>query len=373
VSPNPTTRTTLPRFLPLLLALIAALALAAPASAAPITMKKSMWGPVERDGVSQFPIYADLGVGLFQVTVFWNDVAPNRPAEPADPADPAYRWPPAVDQAIAEGAKYGIEVSVMLIGAPPWANGGEEWRFAPKHPRDFADFAGAAARRWPGVRHWMIWSEPSKEQNFQPLAPDNGEPLRTAKQKRGPRLYARILDASYAALKSVSPKNLVIGGNTFTVGTVRPRHYIRALRLPNGKPPRMDLFGHNPFSMREPNLRDRNLGSGYADFNDLDTLAPFVDRHLHRKGARKLRFFLSEYSLPTDHSNHEFNFWLGQDVQARWLTKALQIVRSYKRIYTFGYLGLYDDDRRPDGLQVERGLIQRNGERKPGYAAFRDG
>ena len=47
--------------------------------------------------------------------------------------------------------------------------------------------------------------------------------------------------------------------------------------------------------------------------------------------------------------------------------------RNYRRIYTFGYLGLYDDAPRPDGDQVDRGLLTHAGERKPAYAAFRDG
>jgi hypothetical protein len=355
--------------LPLLLALIAALLLASPAAAAPITVKKSMWGPAERDGVSQFPIYADLGAGIWQYTLNWWDIAPHRPANPADPADPAYRWPAGLDAAIADAGSHGIRVSLAILGAPPWANGDELWNHAPRRPRDFATFAAAASRRYPAVRHWMIWIEPSKGQNFQPLDPDRGRPLRGARATRGPRLYARILDASYAALKAVSRDNLVIGGNTFTVGTVRPLHFVDAMRLPNGKAPRMDLYGHNPFSLREPRLSDRPMGAGYADFNDLDTLARRIDRRLRKRG---IRFFLSEYSLPTDHTNHEFNFWLEQDKQASWLGRAVRIARSYRRIYTLGYLGLYDDPLRADGLQVERGLIQRDGTRKPAYAAFRD-
>jgi hypothetical protein len=362
--------TTVSRLVPLLLVLLSALIFAAPASAGEITIKKSMWGPIERDGVSQFPIYADLGVGLFHTALLWSDVAPTKPENPRDPFDPAYVWPAAIDEAIAEGAKHGIKISVLLQGAPPWANGGEDWRFAPKRPKDFADFAAAASRRFPAVRHWMIWSEPSKAQNFQPLEPDNGRPLKTEKQKRGPRLYARILDAAYDALKSVDRRDLVIGGNTFTVGTVRPLYYVRAMRLPDGRAPRMDLFGHNPFSMRQPNLRDRHLGPGYADFNDLDTLARVLDRNLRRRGVR---IFISEYSLPTDHSNHELNFWLRRETQASWIGRALRIARTFKRIYTFGYLGLYDDPLRSDGLQVERGLIERDGEHKPAYAAYRDG
>jgi hypothetical protein len=356
-----------------LVVLATALGHVAPAGAdAAVSRKKAIWGPVFKDGVSQFEIYADLGAGIWQVTVPWHGVAPARPADPADPSDPAYRWPAEVDAAIAEGQKYGIEVMVMLIGAPPWANGGRAWNWAPSDPRGFATFAGAAARRWPAVRHWMVWSEPSKAQNFQPLDPDQGRPLKGFRT-RGPQRYAQILDASYAALKQVNRSNLVIGGNTFTLGTIRPRWYIPALKLPNGRRPRMDLYGHNPFTLREPDLKQRPMPGGYADFSDLDTLSLWLDRAFKRPRARELRLFLSEFSLPTDHANFEFNFFVNRNTQARWLRRALEITRRWRRIYTFGYLGLYDDPLLPNGDQVERGLITRDGVRKPAYAAFKAG
>lgn len=105
------------RLLPLLVAALCCAA-AAPAHAAPITLKKSMWGPIERGGVSQFPIYADLGVGIWQYTIRWDQVAPTRPADPANFNDPAYVWPADLDRAIAEAKRYGIKVAPMVLGAP---------------------------------------------------------------------------------------------------------------------------------------------------------------------------------------------------------------------------------------------------------------
>ena len=343
---------------------VLALLVCAPTTAADVTRKKSMWGPASVDGASQFPIYADLGVGIWQTGLSWRDTAAARPAAPRDPADPAYRWPD-LDGAIAEAGRHGIEVSVLVMWSPGWANGGRTAQWAPDRPRDFADFLAAASRRFPDVTHWMIWSEPTKESNFQPLR----------HPRRGARIYARMLDAAYGALKRVDRGDRVIGGNSYTVGAVRPREWIRALRLPGGRSPRMDLYGHNAFNARRPLLVAPPLGSGYADFGDLDTLFGWIDRDLRdaRPDGRRLKVFISEISYPTDHANHEFNFWMTPEVQANWLRDALGETRRVRRIYTFGYLGLYDDAPRPAGDQVERGLIRRDGTPKPGYAAFRDG
>ena len=105
------------------LGLLVVMSACLPSAEAAVSTKKAIWGPIERGGMPQFPIYADLGVGIYQYMLSWNAVAGSRPATPQDPADPAYAWPPELDRAVAEGARYGIEVSLMVTGSPPWANG----------------------------------------------------------------------------------------------------------------------------------------------------------------------------------------------------------------------------------------------------------
>jgi hypothetical protein len=340
---------------------------AVPASARQPSEKKAIWGPVAVDGVSQFPIYAQLGVGIYQATLPWSAISPTRPRDLADPSDPAYRWPADIDVARDEARRYGMRVALMITGAPPWANGGRPSQWAPS-PESFAAFAQAAARRYPDVGLWLIWSEPTKATNFQPLAA--GDP-------RGPRTYARLLDAAYGALKAVRPGNRVIGGNSFTGGVIRPEQFVRWLRLPDGRPPRMDMYGHNPFGAREPDLRRPPLGGGYADFCDLDTLMSWVDANLGRAGGRRLPLFLSEYTVPTDQANWEFNFHVTPATQARWLASALRIVRRTPRLYTLGWAGLYDDPAdallHPAGTEVHRGLLDVAGRPKPSFWAFARG
>ena len=137
----------------------------------------------------------------------------------------------------------------------------------------------------------------------------------------------------------------------------------------------MDLYGHNPFSARVPQrLQPTPLGRGYADFSDLDQLARWVDRNLRRpqRKGRRLRLFLSEFCFPTDHSNYRVQLLREPEDPGRWIRRALRITRRWPRIYTFGYLGLYDPpaQARPSG---RRGLIERSGRRKPAFDAFKRG
>jgi hypothetical protein len=356
-----------------LLALLGLGALPARANAA-VSTHKLIWGPTD---AAAFNTYADLGAGLYEFTINWSLIAPTKPADPTNPSDPAYQWTPAVDEAIANAQAHGMQVVLEVSGAPGWANGGRPWPFAPTNPQDYADFVAAASKRWPAVHYWQIWGEPSRRPNFMPLPKHVfGEKL-TRAQQRGPELYAQILDDSYVSLKQVNPENIVIGGNTYSGGDIRPLAYIKALRLPNGKPPRMDMYGQNPFGFRRPDLSKDLLqpGNGVADFCDLDVIVEYVDRYLSRAGRNKgkLPIFISEYFVPTDHKNWEFNYWVSKKTAANWVTAALKITRSWKRIYTFGWFELEDEAPDGAGTEVNRGLLTYKGAKKPAYFAFKNG
>jgi hypothetical protein len=345
------------------------------ASGATQSRKKAIWGPVRIAGVSQFPIYKDLGAGIFMMRINWWSVSSQRPAHPTDPTDPAYHWPAEVDDALQEAHTYGMRIAMELSDTPGWASGhGGDARWAPRRASDFANFAMAAARRYPAIHLWEIWPEPTQKANFQPLISEKRDRPLTRKMKRGPHRYARLLDASYGALKKVSPKNLVIGGNTFTTGDVSVLNWIKNLRLPNGKPPRMDMYGHNPFNNRPPLFGGPPLGHGFIDFTDLPILARWIDHYLGRPRHKSaMKIFISELMYPTDHRNFEFDYFVSKQTAARWLGDALRGARHWKRIYTLAWTALYDDPVRPDGLEVNRGLLTRKGKKKPAYFAYRRG
>jgi hypothetical protein len=128
----------------------------------------------------------------------------------------------------------------------------------------------------------------------------------------------------------------------------------------------MDLYGHNPFSWRPPDLRQAQEGE-MVDMSDLDVLARLVDRNLKRTPKQQIRFFLSEFTLPTA-VDSDFNFHVDPETQAAWIRSILRITEGWSRIYALNWIHPRDI---PGGVQG--GLLYSNGERKPGYFAFRDG
>ena len=340
-----------------------------PALGAPSTAK-AIWGPVQRGGHSLFPLYRRLGAGIFQMELRWDSVARSEPRAARDPADRAYVWPPEIDYAIREASANGLEVALQVRGTPRWANSRRPEQFAPARVGDFGDFIAAAARRYPAVRRWIVWGEPSKRSNFRVLGvPWGGR----AYEEKTPRAYARLLDAAFAALKSADSGNLVVGGNTYTVGDIPTRTFVANMRLPSGRPPRLDAYGHNAFTLRPPNLADPPLSRRVVDFSDLDSLGDLIDSNLGRRHGKPIPIYIPEFTLPTDHANWEFNFWVSRRVQAQWLTKALAIVRRSPRILTLGWLSLYDDPPRRHHDEVNRGLIDDAGNLKPAFRAYARG
>ena len=320
--------------------------------------EKAIWGPTKLPGGgSSFPLFRDLGVDTWEFTLNFSTVAPARPARPQDPSDPAYRWPAGLDAAVAEATANGVNVALLATRSPRWANGGRSPIWAPS-PAAYSDFLVAAARRYPAVRRWMIWSEPNKVSRFQPNAPSG---------PTGARTYAPLLDAAYSALKGVSRRNIVIGGMTWTGGEVKPKPFLDYLRLPNGRRPRLDWFGHNPFPFRFPNLREEAIGDGFRDISDLDLYSREIRRAYPRT---KPKLWLSEFTVQSDKRSRDFELVVSRAGQARWLSAAYRIADELPSVAGLGWLNLLDEREGPGSANF--GLLTAGGARKPSFFAFRN-
>ena len=258
-----------------------------------------------------------------------------------------------------------MRVLIMLTNAPPWANGGRSQEYAPTRPADFANFVRAAARRYPAVRDWMIWGEPSRSNNFKPFVIQPlGAPL-TSAERVAPRRYARLLDAAYGQLKAQRRSNIVIGGNTYVTGEVRPGDWLRSMKLPDGRPPRMDMYGHNPFSTREPDLANPQSTQGLVDFSDLGRFDKLIQRYAGRPRHKRIPLWLSEYTIPTG-PDSEFNYHTTEKTQATWITSAFKVARKV-HAGGLGWIHLYDE---AGAAAIASGLLTVDGRRKRGYYAF---
>jgi hypothetical protein len=319
---------------------------------------KMIWGPVILpNGKSAFPVYHRLGVDVFQVDLNWAETAPTKPLHPKDPNDPAYQWPSELAYAVQQAAHYRIKLCFLVQDSPKWANGGRIAAWSPNHPRDYGNFLIAASRHYPSVHNWMIWGEPNRDGqvDFRPM-PRNS-PV-------GPRRYALLLNAAYHSLKQASPSNIVIGGDTWSFGTVEPADFIRWMRLPNGKPPPLDYYGHNPFGVRFPRLAKPYYPGG-RDIDDIGTLESQLKRTYHRR----VPLWLSEFTVSSDHGNAAFGFHVSRKAQANWLTAAFKLVNSVHYVAGLGWFTLLDDPTSVKG-GLTNGLMTYKLEAKPAFYAY---
>jgi hypothetical protein len=294
-----------------LILLTAVLALLLPATAH-AAARKAIAGPVELDGASAFPIYRDLGAKLYQATLDWEKVAAFRPDRARDPQDPSYDWPQDLDEAVADARDQHMQIALTISGTPRWAKA--------RTPSEYADFAVAAARRYPSVHLWIVWGD--------------------ATHTFTPGRYAKLLDAAYGALKSVSTRNLVAGGGSTASGSAK---WIKGLKV-GRRAPRLDLYAHDPSSPH------RLTAAG------LSSLDAAVKR---RFGAKRL--FLTSYTLPTLGAHH-----VSPATQASYLKTALTLAKKDSFIYAFGYDGLTDQ-----GQTDGRGLLEADGTKRPAYGVFK--
>ncbi len=298
-----------------------------------------IWGPLTLpDGASAFPTYHALGVQVLQLQLIWARTALTRPSEPTNPADPAYTWPPELEQAIQQAAQYHIALAVMVKGSPGWANGGQNETWAPNSPADYANFLQAASRRYPSVHYWMIWGEPNGGADFNPM----------------------------------------------------PADFLHWMRLPDGQPPRMDYYGHNPYSARFPKAGEQPRPGyshlvSYEEFlkkkkhklepgaeRDIDDIATMHKElatiYKHRPGGAP-KLWLSEFSISSEGPTRAFNFFVSDAEQAVWLTAAYKLVDSTSSVAGLGWYDLVDEPASVKGHLTE-GLLTESGTHKPAFSAY---
>jgi len=326
-----------------LLALVLALALPGGAAGSPYVrsgIQDDAWiryGPGTLD--QRLDRLQDLGVDLVRLNVHWNEVSPKRGT---------FDWS-AYDPVIRGLNARGIELLLMLMSTPAWANGGRGAFWAPASGSTFAAFARNTAQRYPFVRRFAIWNEPNQRRWLQPTTP---------------QVYVkRLLNPAYAAIKGVRKGALVAGGVTApraSLGGVSPVAWIQGMSKAGA---RLDAYAHNPHPL-SPAETPTSGGCAHCEtitMADLPRLLSTVRRAFGPK-----RIWLTEYGYQTNPPDRHFG--VSWKRQAQWMRVAFNRMRKNKRIDVALWFQLKDDSRLA-GWQA--GVISTGDVRKPSYAAFR--
>ena len=309
------------------------------------------------------------GASIIRTTVYWNRIAPTRPANAADPFDPAYRFND-LDDFVRNATFNGMTVMLSVWGTPDWANGGKGQNYAPTQLADFQAFTQALARRYDGlnpgfpfVGYYSIWNEPNLQQFLAPAYDSSGKP-------QSPLIYAGLARAGYAGIKAGNRRALVAIGETSPRGRSKPTTQsgvqqtiapgLFAQVLSTARPlVKFDAWAHHPYSdlgasptqkVRFPNV-------------NLPLVATF-DKDLNKWFKRRSTpFWVTEYGFQTKPGQPK---GVSTSQQAAYLKQSLAIVRKDSAIQMFIWFIFRDQ---PVSLW-HSGLLNEDATKKPSFSAF---
>ena len=276
-----------------------------------------------------------LGVDLVRFNLHWNRIEPTQGSTDWKESD-----------AVLKGLrKRGIKALVGLVGSPGWANGGRAPNYVPR-AADFAEFAGAAASRYPWVRDWLVWNEPNQARWLRPTSP---------------AVYVRsLLNPAYEAIHDVTPRARVGGGVTAPrAGSngVSPVTWIRGMKKARA---RLDAYAHHPYPARPTDTPFAgDCGHSACRTITMATLERLLDETRRAFGAK--RIWLTEYAYQTG------RFGVTQQRQAELIGQSsLRVARAPRVDILIHYL-VQDE---PEDARFQSGLFRYDGVAKLAASAF---
>ena len=387
-----------------LLAVIACLALPAPALAArdaELSMMDDqlLLGASDGSVGASLDAFRRLGADRVRVSAFWSQIAPSPSAlrrprgfDPGDPFDRRYRWE-HLDRVVGTAASLRLRVMISIsTPAPFWGTASPRRRnsvLRPK-PSEFAAFARAVALRYRFVvDQYGILNEPNQGAWLQPQGDRRG-PV-------APHLYRALARAAYPRIKAADPDATALLGELAPSGRddpgatrpIRPLRFLRSMgcvdsrfrRVRSGRcrgfrPAPGDAIGHHPYSVllrpdqRSPDRDDAAIG-------DWRRLLQTIDRVRARGGIasrrRRLDVFYTEFGYQTNPPDPFSGIPLAR--QDRYLQEAAYVAWRTPRVRALNQFRLSDGRLGRRGTveqfrEFQSGLMFANGRSKPSLAHF---
>jgi polysaccharide biosynthesis protein PslG len=176
-----------------------------------------------RTQTRQLAIMRSVGVTSVRLEANWDWVQFGGPR--------SFDWT-QLDRAVHTARAVGLTVDLVVDGCPPWAalpSAKHSQHPQPASATRFAAWAADVARRYTpqGVQYFEIWNEPNDSKFWHPRA--------------NPALYAKMLEDSYRAIKTIDPSAVVLAGGLAPIVTSTHRNmsmiaFLRAIYAAGAKP-----------------------------------------------------------------------------------------------------------------------------------------
>jgi hypothetical protein len=263
-----------------------------------------------------------------------------------------YNWHPA-DRVVAAARKRNLYILAVVSYTPSWARpAGTDATHPPTNVGDYANFLGAAARRYApkGVHRWEIWNEPNIESMWTP----------------GPsaKRYTALLRASYWALKVADPRSVVITGGLSPAADRRdhsqisPYTFLRKVYEYGGHGA-FDQVGLHPYSFPYP----ATISEAWNPFVQARSLYALMQS----KGDGRKRLAATEVGFPTGSSDRAVSL----TKQGAYLVQALRAWQAYSFDAPVFVYSMHDEGPDLSNHHHNFGLVRRDFTVKPGFLKMR--
>ncbi len=305
----------------------------------------------------------DLGVRWIRADLTWTEVQPTGPA--------TYRWE-AFDRVVAAARARGLEVLPILAYTPAWARdaGCERFSCPPRQAKEFARFAREAVARYgpQGVKTWEIWNEPNFT-TFWPN-PDAGR-------------YATLLDVTSRKVhRADKSATILLGGlaavdSSWAPGSVGPVDFLDQV-CDHDACSRVDGVSYHPYTYPYP----ASYAAPWFDtaWEKISSTSPSLRSVLDAHGMSGVKVWATEDGAPTGGNGTAADgTWASltpttdhvtEDWQATLAADAVDTAVSSDDVVALFWYTNQDNPRAP-GREAYFGLRRSDGTKKPSWSAFR--
>lgn len=283
--------------------------------------------------------------------------------QPADSR--AFEWGP-LDVKVAAAASHGLQVLGILDYSPQWNAHpgcivGSHKECAPADPTAFANYAAAAAAHFPQVTYWEIWNEPNLSRFWSP-SPSSTD-------------YVTMLNGAYAAIKAVSPNDVVVAGalsraSDITGVQIAPTTFVTSMYAHGA---RFDILSLHPYTY--PFSPDTaNSGNGWPD-------VATIRATMVANGDSAKKIWITELGAPTCGPGNASAVDAQPFTKRDYMTEAAQqtilsgAIAAVKSVSYVGAIFVYEirDDNSTDPSTRENcfGIFRSDDSPKPAFSTMR--